>query len=697
MSSHDVPKPRLCHIRKTPGSSTGYGFNLHAEKGKSGQYIGKVDEGSPAALAGLKEGDRIIEVNGVNVSNENHQQVVQRIKSVPDETKFLVVDSEADEYYKEKKIVVKGDMDNIITLVTPLDGGSAKCNVRLCHLKVWSDFPGYGFNLHAEKGKSAQFVGKVDEKSPAEAAGLKEKDRIIKVNDEFVLSETHQEVVNRIKKDPKQVKMLVIDTETEEYFKKQNIDLSGDLPDVKIIICPDENPHKEHVDVTLRLCRLKMWSDFAGYGFNLHAEKDKIGQFVGKVDAHSPAEAAGLKEGDRIIKVNGESILHVSHEETVDKIKKDPHQVALLVMDSKAEEHFTKNGLELDSDFPHVIEITCPDKSSHSAVTVQPSPTSNDIEHKLRLCHIISSPTGGFGFNMQSEKGRPGQFIGVVDDDSPAHRAGLKQGDRIIEVNGVNIEGDTHKQAVEKIKAIPNETTLLVVDNDAEKYFKEKSIVMASTLACVVKYDSELTNGTPNHVEEVVELAVKKEVAEEIVDEVKDNREEHKDASPPSYEESKEALEEKVEDIVEDVAEEIADKKENGETIVNGEILEENKEAIAKVAVAAKIADDDDNVADEIAEVVKKVEKEEEDKKKIEATKADLTLKVESPPTPSTDFYSNNNKSPTKAQTPKSPVVISGIEFAASAEEARRKMSKKKTARESTMSMKDKYEMFQKM
>lgn len=84
---------RLCHVIKSD-SFDGYGFNLHAEKGKPGQYIGKVDEGSPAELAGLRQGDRILEVNGVSIRNENHKQVVQRIKTLPGETKLLVVDPE---------------------------------------------------------------------------------------------------------------------------------------------------------------------------------------------------------------------------------------------------------------------------------------------------------------------------------------------------------------------------------------------------------------------------------------------------------------------------------------------------------------------------------------------------------------------------------------------------------------------------
>lgn len=82
---------RLCHIVKRDNFD-GYGFNLHAEKGKPGQYIGKVDDNSPAEVAGLKQGDRIIEVNGVNIGNETHKQVVQRIKAISDEVRLLVVD-----------------------------------------------------------------------------------------------------------------------------------------------------------------------------------------------------------------------------------------------------------------------------------------------------------------------------------------------------------------------------------------------------------------------------------------------------------------------------------------------------------------------------------------------------------------------------------------------------------------------------
>lgn len=64
-------KPRLCVMAK---SEDGYGFHLHGEKGKSGQYIRKVEAGSPAEATGLRAGDRVVSVNGVNVEKETHHQ-----------------------------------------------------------------------------------------------------------------------------------------------------------------------------------------------------------------------------------------------------------------------------------------------------------------------------------------------------------------------------------------------------------------------------------------------------------------------------------------------------------------------------------------------------------------------------------------------------------------------------------------------
>lgn len=115
----DAPQPRLCHLRKWPDFS-GYGFNLHAERGKTGHYVGSIDPCSPAEVTGLRIDDRIVEVNGVNIGNENHRQVVERVKAVANETKLLVIDREGDAYYHDRKVIITGNMENVLYLETPV-------------------------------------------------------------------------------------------------------------------------------------------------------------------------------------------------------------------------------------------------------------------------------------------------------------------------------------------------------------------------------------------------------------------------------------------------------------------------------------------------------------------------------------------------------------------------------------------------
>jgi C-terminal processing protease CtpA/Prc len=97
---------------------------------------------------------------------------------------------------------------------------------------------------------------------------------------------------------------------------------------------------------------------------------------------------------------------------------------------------------------------------------------------------------------MQAQKGsdKQGQFIGKVDKDTPADAAGLRQGDRIVEVNGSNVEKASHKEVVDKIKSVPDVVQLLVVDDEADKYFIGKDIKVSSELAeCFDRKESPKT------------------------------------------------------------------------------------------------------------------------------------------------------------------------------------------------------------
>jgi len=74
-----------------------------------------------------------------------------------------------------------------------------------------------------------------------------------------------------------------------------------------------------------------------------------------------------------------------------------------------------------------------------------------DCPHRLRLCHVrLSDGAGGrgsgYGFMMYTGTQPVGQFIGDVVHQSPAECAGLLSGDRVVEVNGVNVETDSHSE-----------------------------------------------------------------------------------------------------------------------------------------------------------------------------------------------------------------------------------------------------------
>uniref|UniRef100_A0A8C8DRT9 NHERF family PDZ scaffold protein 1a n=1 Tax=Oryzias sinensis TaxID=183150 RepID=A0A8C8DRT9_9TELE len=94
-------RPRLCLMEK---GVAGYGFHLHGDKGKSGQFIRLVEPDTPASAAGLLAGDRLMFVNGENVEGESHQQVVSRIRATSGALELIVVDDETAELLKKHNL-----------------------------------------------------------------------------------------------------------------------------------------------------------------------------------------------------------------------------------------------------------------------------------------------------------------------------------------------------------------------------------------------------------------------------------------------------------------------------------------------------------------------------------------------------------------------------------------------------------------
>ncbi|XP_026155638.1 sorting nexin-27a isoform X2 [Mastacembelus armatus] len=112
------------------------------------------------------------------------------------------------------------------------------------------------------------------------------------------------------------------------------------------------------------------------------------------------------------------------------------------------------------------VVVSSAGTASHNAATVMSGP---------RIVRIVKSESG-YGFNVRgqvSEGGQlrsingelyaPLQHVSAVLPGGAADRAGIAKGDRILEVNGVSVEGATHKQVVDLIRAGEKELVLAVL------------------------------------------------------------------------------------------------------------------------------------------------------------------------------------------------------------------------------------------
>ena len=62
------------------------------------------------------------------------------------------------------------------------------------------------------------------------------------------------------------------------------------------------------------------------------------------MDKDSPAETAGMQDGDLLLEINAESMETLTHEEVVDRVRQSGQQVSLTTITSQGLEFYTKVG-----------------------------------------------------------------------------------------------------------------------------------------------------------------------------------------------------------------------------------------------------------------------------------------------------------------------------------------------------------------
>jgi S1-C subfamily serine protease len=189
--------------------------------------------------------------------------------------------------------------------------------------------------------------------------------------------------------------------------------------------------------------------------------RDTLGLLVTSVAAKGPADRAGIEEGDRIASINGVS-LRVS-----------PADAGDFDMSNAMSRRLTR---ELGRVRPGE-EVDLRVYSGGSTHTVRIRTTESDSLYggsRISRADIQDRPTLGLGIGSTgSRRDSLGVLVMFVDDSGPAGRAGIEEGNRIAEINGVDLRvgrddsGDDVMGSV-RVRRLQREVARLHPGDDAD-------------------------------------------------------------------------------------------------------------------------------------------------------------------------------------------------------------------------------------
>ncbi|NWI91873.1 NHRF3 protein, partial [Pitta sordida] len=331
-----APQPRLCYLVK---EEKGYGFSLKTTEGQKGLFIVELSSQGAAAKAGVQNNDRLIEINGKNVENDTHEEVVEKVKKSENHVVFLLSNEETDRYFTSQKMVLSKESASLRLL--PL-------KPRLIEIRKGNS--SYGFYLRLEQNTGDHVVKDVDSGSPAAVAGLKDNDILVAVNGEQVDGLDHESVVGKIKQSEAKTTLLVVDKETDTMYKLAQIS-----PFSYYYKAQDSNAAKmeertelhteQKVNHKPRIC--KMVKGSSGFGFSLSMIKNKPGLFISEVQNHGPADRAGVENNDFLVEVNGVNVTKEPYDKVVARIQSSGDRLTLLVCGKDAYRYFQSQNIPI--------------------------------------------------------------------------------------------------------------------------------------------------------------------------------------------------------------------------------------------------------------------------------------------------------------------------------------------------------------
>ncbi|XP_015745822.1 protein scribble homolog isoform X2 [Python bivittatus] len=461
----------LTIVRQTGG----LGISIAGGKGSTpykgddeGIFISRVSEEGPAARAGVRVGDKLLEVNRVSLHGAEHHVAVEALRGSGSTVSMTVL--------RERMV----EPENAIT-VTPLRpeddysprewrGGlhfaegaeGATPTERLSACLVRNE-RGLGFSIAGGKGSTPYrpgdtgiFISRIAEGGAADREGtLQVGDRVILINGVDMTEARHDQAVALLTASPPTIALLV--ERGAAAAPPQEKDLPAG-PRVPRAPSPPPLPHQgespleevplpprsqlpqtmENQYPTEEVCLVKAGgplglsivggSDHSSHPFGIH----EPGVFISKVIPRGLASRSGLRVGDRILEVNGIDLRHATHQEAVSALLSSTQELKMMV--------------RRDPPPPGMEEI-CIEKKPGEKLGIS----------------IRGGAKGHAGnpFDPTDE----GIFISKVSSTGAAARDGrLRMGMRVLEVNHQSLLGMTHTEAVQVLRAAGDLLLVLVCE-----------------------------------------------------------------------------------------------------------------------------------------------------------------------------------------------------------------------------------------
>ncbi|XP_062465018.1 multiple PDZ domain protein isoform X14 [Pezoporus occidentalis] len=539
-------QPRKVELWREPSKSLGIsivggrgmGSRLSNGEVMRGIFIKHILEDSPAGKNGtLKTGDRIVEVDGIDLRDASHEQAVEAIRKAGNPVVFMV-----QSIISKPRVFGQSDLEpektSLCNLPVPPPSAFSGMSCDIAQpsssrvpedgdkedefgyswkktVQRYGSLPGELHMIELEKGRTGlglSLAGNKDRSrmsvfivgiDPNGAAGkdgrLKIADELLEINGQILYGRTHQNASSIIKCAPSKVKIIFIRNKDAvsqmAVCPAKSVEASqctsGTLPEIDITAadssaCSDFSSCKNIQYVELP-------KDQGGFGIAISEDDTIHGVVIKSLTDHGAAAKDGrIKVGDRILAVDDEIVVGYPVEKFINLLKTSKTMVRLTI-----------NSVETDSlTAAPVPPSTAPaERRSMQPPASLPSSSSPEPEAMKNTSRsstpatLVSDPATcpiipGCETTIDISKGRTGLGLSIVGgadtllgaiiihevyEEGAASKDGrLWAGDQILEVNGIDLRNATHDEAINVLRQTPQKVRLTVYRDEAQ--YKEEDM-----------------------------------------------------------------------------------------------------------------------------------------------------------------------------------------------------------------------------